>query len=99
MLSGEVAKRHGPEGLPEGTIDIRFTGVAGQSFCAFLSPGMNVTLIGDANDYVGKGMAGGRIVVHPDSRVTYRWDSNAIVGNTVLYGATGGRMLFRRCGR
>jgi len=90
MLSGEVAKRHGAEGLPEGTINIKFTGVAGQSFCAFLSAGMNVTLVGDANDYVGKGMAGGRIVIHPDPKVTYRWESNAIAGNTVLYGATGG---------
>ena len=94
MLSGEVAKRHGRGGLPEGTIDIRFTGVAGQSFGAFLSPGMQVSLVGDANDYVGKGMAGGRIVIHPDPRVTYRWDTNAIVGNTVLYGATGGECYF-----
>ncbi len=90
MLSSEVARRYGEAGLPAGTIDIRFTGVAGQSFCAFLSNGMNVSLVGDANDYVGKGMAGGRIVIHPDPRVTYRWDNNAIVGNTVLYGATGG---------
>ncbi len=90
MLSGEVAKRHGRSGLPDGAIDLRLTGVAGQSFGAFLAPGIHLTLVGDANDYVGKGMAGGRIVVHPDSKVTYRWDNNAIVGNTVLYGATGG---------
>ncbi len=94
MLSSRVAKAHGSEGLPPGTIDLSFTGVAGQSFCAFLSPGMHVTLVGDANDYVGKGMAGGRIVIHPDPRVTYRWDQNAIVGNTVLYGATGGEVYF-----
>jgi glutamate synthase (NADPH/NADH) large chain/glutamate synthase (ferredoxin) len=94
MLSSEVAKRYGEEGLPPGTIDLRFTGVAGQSFGAFLSAGMNVTLVGDANDYVGKGMAGGRIVIHPDPHVTYRWDHNSIVGNTVLYGATGGEAYF-----
>jgi glutamate synthase (NADPH/NADH) large chain/glutamate synthase (ferredoxin) len=94
MLSGEVAKRYGRDGLPPGTIDLRFTGVAGQSFGAFLSNGMHVSLVGDANDYVGKGMAGGRIVIHPDQRVTYRWENNSIVGNTVLYGATGGECFF-----
>ncbi len=94
MLSGEVAKRHGRDGLPPGTIDIRFTGVAGQSFGAFLSPGMQVTLIGDGNDYVGKGMAGGRIVIHPAKTAAYVWGKNAIVGNTVLYGATGGEVYF-----
>ena len=92
MLSGEIAKRFGREGLPPGTIDITFTGVAGQSFGAFLSEGIRLTLIGDANDYVGKGMSGGRIVVRPDSKATYAWNDNSIVGNTVLYGATGGEV-------
>ncbi|MCK6490328.1 MAG: glutamate synthase large subunit [Planctomycetes bacterium] len=90
MLSGEVARRHGRDGLPAGTIDIRLTGVAGQSFGAFLHHGINITLVGDGNDYVGKGMHGGRIVIHPHAKTTYAWDANAIVGNTVLYGATGG---------
>jgi glutamate synthase (NADPH) large chain len=94
MLSGEVAKRHGKEGLPPNTINITFTGVSGQSFGAFLSPGMNIKLIGDGNDYVGKGMAGGRIVIHPDAKATYTWNENSIVGNTVLYGATGGEVYF-----
>ena len=94
MLSGEVAKRFGREGLPPGTIDIRLTGVSGQSFGAFLHHGVNLTLIGDGNDYVGKGMHGGRIVIHPDAKAGYDWSQNAIVGNTVLYGATGGACFF-----
>ncbi len=94
MLSGEVAKHHGKEGLPPGTITINFTGVAGQSFGAFLAEGINLTLIGDGNDYVGKGMSGGRIVIHPDAKATYPWHENSIVGNTVLYGATGGEVFF-----
>ena len=94
MLSGEVAKRFGRDGLPAGTIDIRLTGVSGQSFGAFLHHGVNLTLIGDGNDYVGKGMHGGRIVIHPDAKATYDWAQNAIVGNTVMYGATGGACFF-----
>jgi glutamate synthase domain-containing protein 2/glutamate synthase domain-containing protein 1/glutamate synthase domain-containing protein 3 len=94
MLSGEVALRHGREGLPAGTIDITLTGIAGQSFGAFLAPGIELRLAGEANDYVGKGMAGGRIVVHPDPKATFVWHENSIVGNTVLYGATGGEAFF-----
>jgi glutamate synthase (NADPH/NADH) large chain/glutamate synthase (ferredoxin) len=94
MLSGEIAKRHGLEGLPDGTITINFTGYCGQSFGAFLAPGINLTLTGDANDYVGKGMAGGRIVVKPHTASTYDWSENSIVGNTVLYGATKGEVYF-----
>jgi glutamate synthase (NADPH/NADH) large chain len=90
MLSGEVAKRHGAAGLPDGTITVRLTGTAGQSFGAFLARGISLELTGEGNDYVGKGLSGGRIVVrpHPD----FRGDSadNIIVGNTVLYGATEG---------
>ncbi len=93
MLSGEVAKRYGRDGLPEGTIVINFTGYAGQSFGAFLSPGIELTLTGEANDYVGKGMAGGRIVVKPRPGTTYDWSENSIVGNTLLYGATGGEVF------
>ncbi len=92
MLSGEIAKRFGREGLPPGTIDITFTGVAGQSFGAFLAEGIRLTLVGDANDYVGKGMSGGRIVIRPDAKAAYAWNENSIVGNTVLYGATGGEV-------
>ncbi len=94
MLSGQVAMQHGREGLPAGTIAIKTTGIAGQSFGAFLAPGIDLTLIGEANDYVGKGMAGGRIIIRPDARATFPWHENSIVGNTVLYGATGGEVFF-----
>jgi glutamate synthase domain-containing protein 2/glutamate synthase domain-containing protein 1/glutamate synthase domain-containing protein 3 len=94
MLSGEVAKRHGREGLPKDTINLTFRGTSGQSFGAFLAPGINLTLVGDGNDYVGKGMAGGRIVIHPHAKAGYVWNDNAIVGNTVLYGATAGEAYF-----
>jgi glutamate synthase domain-containing protein 3 len=94
MLSHEIAKRHGRDGLPDGTITVNFTGACGQSFGAFLAPGVHLNLVGDANDYVGKGMAGGRIVVKPPAKAGYRWDENSIVGNTVLYGATGGEVYF-----
>jgi glutamate synthase domain-containing protein 3 len=94
MLSGQVALRHGREGLPESTIDMTFTGIAGQSFGAFLAPGIDLRLVGEANDYVGKGMAGGRIIIHPDPQATFAWHENSIVGNTVLYGATGGEVYF-----
>jgi glutamate synthase domain-containing protein 2/glutamate synthase domain-containing protein 3 len=92
MLSGEVAKRYEAAGLPDGTIQIDFTGSAGQSFGAFLAPGMQLTLVGDANDYVGKGMSGGRIIVHPPQDICPEFDAseNIIAGNTLLYGATGG---------
>jgi glutamate synthase domain-containing protein 2/glutamate synthase domain-containing protein 1/glutamate synthase domain-containing protein 3 len=90
MLSGEVAKRYGAAGLPDGTIRITFTGTAGQSFGAFLAPGLSLTLFGDANDYLGKGMSGGRIVVRPPHGATFDAAKNVIAGNTLLYGATGG---------
>ena len=93
MLSGEIAKRYGDEGLPEGTVNIRFDGISGQSFGAFLAPGVNLTLYGEANDYVGKGMAGGRIVIRKDEESELTSDKNWIVGNTLLYGATGGRIF------
>ena len=94
MLAGEVAKRHGRDGLPAGTIDITFRGTSGQSFGAFLAPGMWIKLVGDGNDYVGKGMSGGRIIIHPAPEAPYQWDQNAIVGNTVMYGGTGGECFF-----
>ncbi len=91
MLAGEVARRHGAAGLPPGTIRIEFSGSAGQSFGAFLNHGMELSLIGDSNDYVGKGMSGGVIAVRQPPTATYPAAQNIIVGNTVLYGATGGR--------
>src|SRR6202012_3807076 len=93
MLSGEVARRHGHAGLPEDTIAIRFTGTAGQSFGAFLARGVSLELVGDSNDYVGKGLSGGRIVVRQpegDRDPT----ENIMVGNTVLYGAIAGEAYF-----
>ncbi|MEJ2469602.1 MAG: glutamate synthase large subunit [Desulfuromonadales bacterium] len=94
MLSGQIALRHGREGLPDETIRLSLTGIAGQSFGAFLAPGIDMRLVGEANDYVGKGMAGGRISIRPDPNAAFVWHENAIVGNTVLYGATGGEVFF-----
>ena len=92
MLSGRIAEKYGAEGLPDSTININFKGSAGQSFCAFLAAGVNVCLEGEANDYVGKGLSGGRITIRPSSQVTYDAEDNMIAGNTCLYGATGGEM-------
>lgn len=89
-LSGEIVRRYGNAGLPEGSIQLNFTGSAGQSFGAFLSAGLQLRLEGQANDYVGKGMGGGEIVVRPPSVARYATHENTIIGNTVLYGATGG---------
>ncbi|HMA97479.1 MAG TPA: glutamate synthase large subunit, partial [Polyangiaceae bacterium] len=94
MLAGEVARRHGANGLPDGTIKLRFQGSAGQSFGAFITHGMELHLEGDANDYVGKGMSGGVIAVQHASGSTIASDENILVGNTVLYGATGGKAFF-----
>jgi glutamate synthase (NADPH) large chain len=95
MLSGEVAKRHGHAGLPEDTISVKFTGTAGQSFGAFLARGVSLELTGDANDYVGKGLSGGRIVVKPPQGLKRDPMENIIVGNTVLYGAVAGEAYFQ----
>ncbi len=94
MLSGEVAKAHGHHGLEPETIRIEFTGVAGQSFGAWLAHGITLRLTGDANDYVGKGLSGGRIVVRQPSGVSRDPGNNIIVGNTVLYGAISGEAFF-----
>ena len=94
MLSGEIARRHGHDGLPEDTIQVRFDGTAGQSFGAFLSRGVSFDLYGDANDYVGKGLSGGRIVVHQPGSAGREPTENIIVGNTVLYGAIAGEAYF-----
>jgi glutamate synthase (NADPH/NADH) large chain len=94
MLSGEIARRHGRDGLPEGTIRLEFEGSAGQSFGAFVTYGIELSLEGDANDYVGKGLAGGILSVRPASSATFRAADNIIIGNTALYGATSGRAFF-----
>ncbi len=94
MLSGEVARRHGHAGLPEDTIQIAFTGTAGQSFGAFLARGVMMELTGDGNDYVGKGLSGGRLVVKQPVGVRRDPSQNIIVGNTVLYGAIAGEAYF-----
>jgi len=95
MLSHEVALRHGHAGLPDDTLRIRLTGTAGQSFGAFLARGITLELTGEANDYVGKGLCGGRIVVKPPKAFRGRPCENIIVGNTVLYGAIEGEAFFR----
>ncbi len=92
MLSGKIAMLYGSEGLPDGTIKCRFKGSAGQSFGAFLSPGIELYLEGDSNDYLGKGLSGGRIIVVPPVGSTFEPDKNIIIGNTVLYGATRGEI-------
>ena len=95
MLSGEVSRRYGEVGLPDDTIQVEFKGSAGQSFGAFLAKGVSLFLEGDANDYFGKGLSGGKIVVYPPAESTFLPEENVIVGNVVLYGATGGRMFIR----
>ena len=95
LLSHAVTKRHGRLGLPPGTIRFALDGAAGQSFGAWLAPGIELTLTGDANDYAGKGLSGGTIVVRPPPDATFEAERNVIVGNTVLYGATAGRAFFR----
>ncbi len=95
MLSGEVAKQYGHAGLPDDTIHVKFRGTAGQSFGAFLASGVTFELEGDGNDYVGKGLSGGRIVIYPDKDCKTVPEENIIAGNTVLYGAISGEAYFR----
>jgi glutamate synthase domain-containing protein 3 len=95
MLSGEVAKRYGHAGLPDDTITIRFAGSAGQSLGAFLARGITIILEGDANDYLGKGLSGGKIVAYPPVECTFAAEDNIIAGNTLLYGATSGEVFLR----
>jgi len=92
-LSGQIAYLRGNLALPAGAIDLTFTGSSGQSFGAFLVGGVRLRLVGEANDYVGKGMAGGEIVVRPRPEETFAWHENSILGNTCLYGATGGELF------
>jgi glutamate synthase (ferredoxin) len=95
MLGYEVTKRYGGEGLPDDTIRLQFTGSAGQSFGAFVPRGITLTLEGDSNDYIAKGLSGGRIIVYPPARATFVAEENIIIGNVALYGATGGEAYFR----
>jgi len=94
MLSGEIARRYGSDGLPDDTVRIRFEGSAGQSFGAFLARGVTMTLEGEANDYVGKGLSGGRIIVYPPRDSGFVAEENILIGNVVLYGATSGEAFF-----
>ncbi|HZB81954.1 MAG TPA: glutamate synthase subunit alpha, partial [Rubrobacteraceae bacterium] len=95
MLSGEVARRYGNEGLPEDTVRIDFKGVAGQSFGAWLTRGLTFCLEGATNDYVGKGLSGGRLVVYPSPDAAYEPEKSIVIGNVALYGATAGEAYFR----
>jgi glutamate synthase domain-containing protein 2/glutamate synthase domain-containing protein 3 len=95
ILSGEIARRHGAGGLPQDTIEISFSGSAGQSFGAWLARGVTFSLRGETNDYAGKGLSGGIVSVRPPDRARFLAEENMIVGNTVLYGATSGRAFFR----
>jgi glutamate synthase (NADPH/NADH) large chain len=93
LLSGNLAREHGAKGLPDGAMTVRFTGSAGQSFGAFLAPGVTLELTGDANDYIGKGMSGGRIIVKPPLGARFAPEDNVIIGNVALYGATAGDLF------
>lgn len=92
MLSGEITRLYGQEGLPDGTINVEFTGSAGQSFGAFLCKGLTFKLVGDANDYVAKGLSGGRIILTPSPETDFKAEDNIIAGNTIAYGATSGEL-------
>ena len=95
MLGYEVTRRHGADGLPEDTIRLQFTGSAGQSFGAFVPRGITLRLEGDSNDYVGKGLSGGKIIVYPPRQATFVPEENIIIGNVALYGATSGEAYIR----
>ena len=95
MLGSVITRRWGAKGLPDETIRIRFTGSAGQSFGAFLPNGVSMTIEGDANDYFGKGLSGGRVIIYPPSRSPFTPEENIIIGNVALYGATGGEAFVR----
>ena len=98
MLSGEIAEKYGHAGLRDDTVYIKATGTAGQSFGAFLAKGVTMELEGDANDYVGKGLSGGRIIVYPSKSAKYKPEDNIVVGNVVMYGAIAGEAYFRGVG-
>jgi glutamate synthase (NADPH) large chain len=95
LLGSRVTRAFGGKGLPDDTIEVVLTGTAGQSFGAFLPPGVTLRLYGDANDYVGKGLSGGRVVVRPHEHAAFAAEENIIAGNTILYGATSGELFLR----
>jgi glutamate synthase (NADPH/NADH) large chain len=95
MLGAEITRKFGAEGLPEGTIDVTLHGSAGQSLGAFIPKGLTLRLYGDSNDYVGKGISGGRIVVRPDEKASFTSHENVIAGNVIGYGATAGEIFIR----
>jgi glutamate synthase (NADPH/NADH) large chain len=95
LLGYEITRRYGGSGLPEGTIDLTFTGSAGQSFGAFVPRGVTMRLVGDANDYLGKGLSGGRIIVRPPEESPFAAEDNIVAGNVILYGATSGEVFLR----
>ncbi len=95
ILSNEIAKAHGADLLPDDTVRLRFHGSAGQSLGAFLAKGVSIELEGDANDYVGTGLSGGRIVIYPPKASTFKAEDNILIGNVCLYGATSGKAFFR----
>ena len=95
ITGSEISKRYGEEGLPEDTIRLHFTGSAGQSFAAFVPKGMTMTLVGDANDYIGKGLSGGKVIVRPPEEAAFASADNVIIGNVAFYGATGGEAYIR----
>ncbi|MEM7798334.1 MAG: glutamate synthase large subunit [Chloroflexota bacterium] len=98
ILGSELTRKHGGDGLPDGTIHLHFQGSAGQSFGAFLPKGITLELEGDSNDYIGKGLSGGQLIVYPPSQSTFRSEENIIIGNVALYGATSGTAYFRGIG-
>ncbi len=93
ITGSEITKKHGPNGLPEDTVQLKFNGSAGQSFGAFTPKGMTLELEGDANDYFGKGLSGGKLIVYPPKASTFKAEENMIIGNVALYGATGGEIF------
>jgi len=95
MVGSEITRRYGAEGLPEDTVHLHFKGSAGQSFAAFVPPGMTLELEGDGNDYFGKGLSGGKLICYPPEGSTFRAEENIIIGNVALYGATGGEAYIR----
>jgi glutamate synthase (ferredoxin) len=95
ITGSEVTRKWGAQGLPDDTISLKFTGSAGQSFGAFLPPGMTLRLEGDANDYVGKGLSGGRLIIFPSPKARFAAEDNIIIGNVALYGATSGEVYIR----
>jgi glutamate synthase (ferredoxin) len=95
ITSGEITKKYGAKGLPEDTIKFKFTGSAGQSFGAFVTRGMTLSIEGDANDYFGKGLSGGKLIVYPPANATFKAEENMIVGNVAFYGASAGEAYIR----